>query len=197
MLLHLGVFSARSPKFLVAFTFLLLVIIFHFCRIFHFGRLDAKITVVEQFDFMTVSTQLAFISNGKLLFITTCLHVRSVLQFGAVASEEVHAVKHIPQHIITASTNKHSISSQLTSHKATTHLHANNPHSSEFKNMQKLSMPTLVLVASGFSPTLLVSNVLAFHLVDAKFGRALVCCVSCHVEQLFFCFVSCGDTTQV
>ena len=50
-------------QLLVAFTFLLLVIILHFCRIFHFGRLDAKITVVEQFDFMTVSTQLAFISN--------------------------------------------------------------------------------------------------------------------------------------
>ena len=99
-----------------------------------------------------------------------------------MASEEVHAVKHIPQHIITASTKKHSISSQLTIQKATTHLHANNPHSSEFYNMQKLSMPTFVDVASGFPPTLLVRHVLAFHLVDAKFGRALVRCVSCHVE---------------
>ena len=45
-LLHLGVFPARSPQLLVAFTFLLLVIILHFCGIFHFGRLDANITIV-------------------------------------------------------------------------------------------------------------------------------------------------------
>ena len=66
----------------------------------------------------------------------TCLHVHSVLQFGAVASEEVHAVKHIPQHVITASTKKHSVSSQLTIQKATTHLHANNAHSSELKTFK-------------------------------------------------------------